>query len=245
MEDTLTKYAVCNTKALVYPTSFTNLKSMSVAARPRVKICCISSLDEARTAIRHGASALGLVSAMPSGPGPISEDLIREIAAQVPPPIATFLLTSSQDADEIIAQQRHCRTNTLQLVDSLMAGSYEDLRRALPGIAIVQVIHVTGEASVEEALAVAPRVDALLLDSGNPSLPVKELGGTGRTHDWALSRRICDEAAAPVFLAGGLTSENVAEAVRQVQPFGLDLCSGVRTNGHLDADKLAQFMAQV
>ena len=196
-------------------------------------------------AIRHGASALGLVSAMPSGPGPISEDLIREIAAQVPPPIATFLLTSSQDANEIIAQQRRCRTTTQQLVDSLITGSYEDLRCALPGIAIVQVIHVTGEESVEEALSVAPRVDALLLDSGNPSLPVKELGGTGRTHDWALSRRICDEAAAPVFLAGGLTSENVAEAIRRVQPFGLDLCSGVRTNDHLDADKLAQFMAQV
>ncbi len=212
---------------------------------PRVKICCISSLEEARTAIAHGASALGLVSAMPSGPGPIPEDLIREIAVQVPPPIATFLLTSSQDAGEIIDQQRRCCTNTLQLVDRLLTGSYQDLRRALPGIAIVQVIHVTGEESVEEALAVAPQVDALLLDSGNPSLPVKELGGTGRTHDWALSRRICDEAAAPVFLAGGLTSANVAEAVRQVQPFGLDLCSGVRTNDHLNAGKLAQFMAQL
>ena len=211
----------------------------------RVKICCISSLEEARTAIAHGASALGLVSAMPSGPGPISEDLIREIAEQVPPPIATFLLTSSQDADEIIAQQRRCRTNTLQLVDSLLTGSYQDLRRALPGIAIVQVIHVTGEASVEEAVAAAPHVDALLLDSGNPSLPVKELGGTGRTHDWALSRRIRDEAAAPVFLAGGLKPDNVADAIRQVQPFGLDLCSGVRTNDHLDADKLVRFMAQV
>ena len=182
---------------------------------------------------------------MPSGPGPISEELIAEIAAQVPPPIATFLLTASQDADAIIAQQRRCRTNTLQLVDSLTSGSYQDLRRALPGIAIVQVIHVTGEASVDEALAVAPHVDALLLDSGNPSLPVKELGGTGRTHDWALSRRICAEAAAPVFLAGGLTSENVAEAVRQVQPFGLDICNGVRSEGHLDTDKLIHFFAQV
>ena len=212
---------------------------------PRVKICCISSLEEARMAIRHGASALGLVSAMPSGPGPISEERIHEIAIQVPPPIATFLLTSSQDADEIIEQQRRCRTNTLQLVDQLTSGSHQDLRRALPGIALVQVIHVTGEASVDEALSVAPHVDALLLDSGNPTLPVKELGGTGRTHDWALSRRICAQAGVPVFLAGGLKPENVAEAVARVQPFGLDLCSGVRTDGHLDADKLARFFAQV
>lgn len=159
----------------------------------------------------------------------------------MPPPIATFLLTASQDADAIIAQQRRCGTNTVQLVDQLITGSYEDLRRALPGIAIVQVIHVTGEASVDEALSIAPQVDALLLDSGNPALPVKELGGTGRTHDWHLSRRICAEAAAPVFLAGGLKPENVAEAVQQVQPFGLDLCSGVRTDGHLDAAKLTRF----
>lgn len=218
---------------------------MSIPAAPRLKICCISSLEEARLAIRHGASALGLVSAMPSGPGVIEEDLIREIARHVPPPIATFLLTASQDAAEIIDQQRRCRTNTLQLVDRLTAGSYEDLRRALPGIAIVQVIHVTGEASVEEACAVAPRVDALLLDSGNPALPVKELGGTGRTHDWTLSRRICAQVGVPVFLAGGLKPENVAEAIAQVRPFGLDLCSGVRTDGRLDADKLARFVAQV
>ncbi|HMB89664.1 MAG TPA: phosphoribosylanthranilate isomerase [Rhodothermales bacterium] len=212
---------------------------------PRVKICCISSLEEAWRAIEAGAAALGLVSAMPSGPGVIQEDVIQEIAAQVPPPIATFLLTSSQDADEIIVQQRQCGTTTVQLVDQLTSGSYADLRRALPGIGVVQVIHVTGEASVEEALKVAPEVDALLLDSGNPALAVKELGGTGRTHDWLLSRRICREAGVPVFLAGGLKPENVGAAIRQVHPFGLDLCSGVRTDGQLDGDKLRRFFEQV
>ncbi|MFQ5572253.1 MAG: phosphoribosylanthranilate isomerase, partial [Rhodothermales bacterium] len=206
---------------------------MQTITIPRVKICCISSLAEAWIAIRAGASALGLVSQMPSGPGVISEDLIREIALGVPPPIATFLLTSSQDADEIIAQQRRCHTNTVQLVDRITSGSYADLRRGMPGIAIVQVIHVAGPKSVEEARAAAPHVDALLLDSGNPALAVKELGGTGRTHDWHISRRICEEAEVPVFLAGGLTPENVADAVRRVKPFGLDLCSGVRTDGHL------------
>lgn len=196
-------------------------------------------------AMEAGAAALGLVSAMPSGPGVIDEDLIQEIAAQVPPPIATFLLTASQDADEIIAQHRRCGTTTLQLVDRLTSGSYADLRRALPGIGLVQVIHVTGKASVEEALQVAPEVDALLLDSGNPMLAVKELGGTGRTHDWLLSRRICQEARVPVFLAGGLNPGNVGEAIRQVRPFGLDLCGGVRTDGQLDGDKLHRFFEQV
>lgn len=209
--------------------------------KPRVKICCISSLAEAELAIRYGASALGLVSAMPSGPGVIEEGLIAEIAARVPPPIATFLLTSKQDVSSIIYQQRRLRANTIQIVDRLEQGSYGDLRAALPGISLVQVIHVTGEESVEEALAVAPHVDAILLDSGNQKLSVKELGGTGRTHDWRLSRKIREMVGVPIFLAGGLKPENVAEAIQAVEPFGLDLCSGVRTDGKLDEAKLARF----
>ena len=209
--------------------------------RPCVKICCISSIEEARLAVEAGAAALGLVSAMPSGPGVVKESLIREIAACVPPPIGTFLLTSLQDADAIIAQQRYCRTNTLQLCDALPDGHHARLREALPGIGLVQVVHVTGERSVAEAVSVAPHVDALLLDSGNPQLAVKELGGTGRTHDWRLSREICARAPVPVFLAGGLSASNVAAAVAAVQPFGLDLCSGVRTDGRLDPNKLQAF----
>jgi len=192
-------------------------------------------------AIDRGASALGLVSAMPSGPGVIPEEQIAEIAAAVPPPIATFLLTSLQSAEEIIEQHARCRTNTLQLCDRLTSGTHADLRRALPGIRLVQVIHVTDETSVAEALAIAPHVDALLLDSGNPSLAVKELGGTGRVHDWRLSRRIRTESPKPVFLAGGLNPNNARQAVEAVAPFGLDLCSGVRTNDHLDPAKLAAF----
>jgi phosphoribosylanthranilate isomerase len=212
----------------------------------RVKICCISSVAEARMAVAAGANALGLVSAMPSGPGVIEEELIAEIAATVPPGVATFLLTCLEDVDAIAAQQRRCRTNTLQLVDELRPGAHARLRAALPGIGIVQVIHVVGEESVEEARRVAPDVDALLLDSGNPRLAVKELGGTGRRHDWAISRRIVEGVAPrPVYLAGGLKPENAAEAVARVGPFGLDLCSGVRTEGRLDQGKLAAFFAAV
>ncbi len=213
--------------------------------RPRVKICCINSPAEARLAIAHGASALGLVSSMPSGPGVIDEATIARITAVVPPPIATFLLTSRRDADEIIAQQRRCRTNTLQLCDYVELSVYARLRAALPGIALVQVIHVTDEESLMKAQKAAEHVDALLLDSGNPALAVKELGGTGRVHDWSLSRRIRDAVPKPVFLAGGLRSSNVQEAIAAVQPFGLDLCSGVRTNDVLDEQKLRSFFEAV
>lgn len=212
---------------------------------PRVKICCIADIDEAWLAIRHGASALGLVSAMPSGPGPIAEERIAAIAAQVPPPIATFLLTSLQEPDAVIAQQRRCGCNTLQLVDAFPIDGYTKLRAALPGVRIVQVIHVTGRTALDEAQAVAAHVDAVLLDSGNPALAVKELGGTGRTHNWEYSRQIVAQIARPVFLAGGLRAENVAAAARAVNPFGIDVCSGVRTAGKLDPERLAAFMREV
>jgi len=204
----------------------------------RVKICCISSIEEAKLAIKYGASAIGLVSEMPSGPGPIPEELIEEIAATIPPCISSFLLTSKQDVDSIIKQQRKTKVNTIQIVDRLIEGTCYDLKKALPGISIVQVIHVTGEESVEEAIEVSGSVNAILLDSGNQSLKIKELGGTGRVHDWEISRRIVDKVKAPVFLAGGLKPDNVLEAVDKVRPFGIDICSGVRTNGKLDEHKL-------
>ena len=218
---------------------------MEKTKNPKVKICCISSVEEAWTAIRYGASALGLVSTMPSGPGVIPEELIAKIAACVPPPIATFLLTCAQDSEEIIEQLGRCRTNTIQICDRLKSGSYENIRSSIPGIAIVQVIHVTGETSVQEAIEVAPQVDAILLDSGNQSLKLKELGGTGRIHDWSLSNRIREAVNVPIFLAGGLKPENIGLAVKQVAPFGVDVCSGVRSQGYLDEAKLKDFFEQL
>ena len=183
---------------------------------------------------------------MPSGPGVIPDELIARIARFVPPAVSSFLLTCRQDADAIIRQQREARTGTLQICDRLESASYGKLRRALPGIALVQVVHVTGSESVEEALSVAAYVDAVLLDSGNQKLAVKELGGTGRTHDWSISRRIREALGdVPVFLAGGLNAGNVAEAIRQVEPFGVDVCSGVRTEGKLDEAKLSAFFHSV
>ncbi|HEV8370659.1 MAG TPA: phosphoribosylanthranilate isomerase [Pyrinomonadaceae bacterium] len=216
---------------------------MRAITNPRVKVCCIATVAEAWMAIDHGASAIGLVSAMPSGPGPIDESLIAEIAAVVPPGVASFLLTCKQDVDSIIDQQQRLGVNTIQICDRLVEGKYADLRTALPGISLVQVIHVTGPESVEEAQEIAPFVDAILLDSGNQSLKVKELGGTGRTHDWSLSRRIRETIDVPLFLAGGLKPENVREAVRIVEPFAVDVCSGLRTGGKLDETKLSAFFA--
>jgi phosphoribosylanthranilate isomerase len=214
---------------------------MRAVRKPRVKICCIKSVEEAELAIAFGASALGLVSQMPSGPGMIEESRIAEIAALIPPPIGSFLLTCKQVVKEIIDQHQRCRTNCIQLCDRLTSGTHDDLRSALLGISIVQVIHVTGPESVDEAVSASMSADAILLDSGNQSLAVKELGGTGRIHDWSLSRQIREQAKVPLFLAGGLSPRNVRQAIEEVEPFGLDLCSGVRTDGNLDPAKLQRF----
>jgi phosphoribosylanthranilate isomerase len=214
--------------------------------RTRIKICCIQSADEARLAIAHGADALGLVGTMPSGPGPIDDELIARVAAEVPPPVATFLLTSETEADAIIAHARRCRTNTLQLVDRVADQVYPRLRQALPGVKLVQVIHVAGEEAVAEAIAAAAHADALLLDSGQPHAAIKVLGGTGRVHDWAVSRRIVEAVPCPVFLAGGLRADNVAAAIATVRPFGVDVCTGVRQADYsLDPEKLEPFVAAV
>lgn len=208
----------------------------------RVKICCISSENEARMAIEYGASAIGLVARMPSGPGPISDELISQIAKTVPPPVATFMLTSETSVKEIIEHHRRTNTNTIQIVDSLASGTYAQLKAELPCVKIVQVIHVIGEKSVDEALEISRMVDAILLDSGNPKLKVKELGGTGRVHNWKFSRQIREGSKCPVFLAGGLSPENVRQAIEEVQPFAVDVCSGVRTDGKLDRKKLELFI---
>ena len=210
----------------------------------RIKICCISSVEEARMAVAAGASAIGLVARMPSGPGPIADDLIRQIALIVPPPVATFMLTSETTVKAIVKHHQRTLTNTIQIVDALSEGTYQQLKEALPGVKIVQVIHVIDDNSVEEAIGISHMVDAILLDSGNPKLKIKELGGTGRVHNWNFSRQIRDGSKCPVFLAGGLNPDNVRQAVSEVHPFAVDVCSGVRTNGKLDRSKLERFIAE-
>jgi phosphoribosylanthranilate isomerase len=216
-----------------------------MSERPRIKICCIKSRAEADLAIQYGADAIGLVASMPSGPGVIEETLIRQIAEGIPPPVGSFLLTSSQDTGEIIRQQRFCRTDTIQLCDRLPHESYTALRSALPGVKLVQVLHVAGTEVIREARLIESHVDAILLDSGDPLAPVKVLGGTGRMHDWEISRALCRSITCPVFLAGGINADNVKEALSFVRPFGIDICSGVRTGDRLDEKKLDAFFNRI
>jgi phosphoribosylanthranilate isomerase len=218
---------------------------MNLIKIPRIKICCIKSVEEARMAINYGASAIGLVSEMPGGPGIICEEKITEIAESLPPSISSFLLTSKQNVNEIVAQQKRCKTNTIQLCDSLLPAQHEALRAALPGISIVQVVHVTGEESVQEAVNASQFCHGLLLDSGNQKLKVKILGGTGKTHNWKISSKIVGSVDIPVFLAGGLNPSNVKLAIKEVKPFGIDACSGLRENHNLIERELIEFIYNI
>lgn len=219
--------------------------SQNTISVQRVKICCISSLEEAKIAIDCGAHALGLVANMPSGPGVIPENLIAQIARYIPPPVTSVLLTSHRSCDDVVTQHNNCRTNAIQICDEIQIGNYNDLREALPGISLIQVIHVSGSESIVQAKNVAPFLDAILLDSGSKSANKIELGGTGRQHDWSVSAQICRQVDIPVFLAGGLNPDNVKTAIKTVQPFAVDVCSGVRTNNRLDEQKVSAFIQNV
>lgn len=206
----------------------------------KVKICCISSIEEASLAIAHGAAAIGLVGRMPSGPGIITDELIHSIAKTVPPPIDSFLLTSEITAEAIIEHHNKVNTTTIQMVDALTDRQYHKIREAIPHVKLVQVIHVLDEKAVQEAIEISEWVDAILLDSGNPNLSTKVLGGTGKIHNWDLSKKIRENISIPTYLAGGINKDNIRMAIDHVQPYGIDLCSSVRTNGQLDERKLEE-----
>lgn len=182
---------------------------------------------------------------MPSGPGPIPDRKIAEIARIVPPPVGCFLLTSEEKAADIAEHLLRTGVPTVQLVRHLSLSETLSLDRNLLTTRRVQVIHMEDESALGLIEKYEPYVHAFLLDSGRPSADTPELGGTGRTHDWALSRAFVEKTSKPVFLAGGLTPENVQDAILTVRPFGVDVCTGVRTNGHLDPKKLDDFMAAV
>jgi len=211
----------------------------------KVKICCISSIEEAELAIRYGADALGLVSWMPSGTGIISDQTIKQIAASIPAHIKTFLLTCQQEPEAIVSQQQHSGADTIQIVDELTAEGLGELRAKLPGVALVQVIHVVNRSSVDTALKLEHLVDYVLLDSGQPDAATPKLGGTGRVHDWSISAEIVDRLSCPVYLAGGLHPGNVAEAITNVRPYGVDVCSRLRPGNKLDESLLAKFFSEV
>lgn len=206
------------------------------------KVCCIQSEAEMALAAGAGAAFGGLVGAMPSGPGPIDDARIRAIAAAAPAGIVPVLLTARRDAAEIVDHVRATGVAAVQIVRPVPAAVRLAVRGALPGVEILQVVHVEGPGVVAAAVAAAEGADYVLLDSGRPGAAVAELGGTGRVHDWTVSARVVRAVGVPVLLAGGLGPANAAAALRAVAPWGLDVCSGLRDpEGALLPERLDAF----
>ncbi len=213
--------------------------------RPKIKICCITNKSDLRIALDAGVDALGFVSKMPSGPGVISDLEIKELIRFVPKTITSFLLTSLTDPWQIISQIEYCGTNAAQLCNYVGIEDLHEIRSSLPDIKIMNVVHVNTYDDIALAKQYALNGDFLLLDSGKPKADIQILGGSGIPHNWNISAEIVERVKIPVWLAGGLNAENVKEAIGKVKPYGIDVCSGVRKNGALDAAMLKEFLEQI
>lgn len=210
-----------------------------------IKICCMASVDEARLAHAAGATAVGLVGEMPSGPGVIGVDAAASIVQALPSDIDTFFLTSQTRAGEIEQELKQCGANTVQIVRHIEPQEHERLCAALPQVRRVQVVRVEDESALSLIERYGQVVDAFLLDSGRTRGAVPQFGGTGSVHDWSISQRFVEATHLPVFLAGGLSSNNIFDAIAAVRPAGVDVCSGVRTDGVLNPAKLQAFMSEI
>ena len=215
--------------------------------RTRIKICCMKSVEEVAIAVAAGADALGLVGPQPSGPGVLGEEESAGLAPYVPPSVSSVYLSAKTSADDLARDVALVKPAILQVVQEIGPAEHGRLRELLSrtGVRTLQVIHVEDANAIDRAKAYEDVADGLLLDSGRPSAAIPEFGGTGRTHDWEVSARLVAAVKLPVFLAGGLHSDNVVDAIKGVRPYGLDLCSGVRTDDALDEEKLVAFMRAV
>lgn len=218
---------------------------MPIIPPVRVKVSCLRTPEEARLAVSFGAVAIGIASGVPGSTEELEDEQIAAITACVGDDIGTFLLTALGDPGEIAAKARRCAVNTVQLWEPLAPEAYIELRRAAPGLSIAQSIHVVDERAIAQAREMAGVADALVLGSTNPEPPFRWTSPHGRTHDWTISRRIVESAQIPVILSGGLTARNVADAVRFVRPYGVEVCSSVRRNGRLEKSLLVEFLESV
>jgi phosphoribosylanthranilate isomerase len=208
----------------------------------RVKICGVKSVAEARLAERHGADAVGvLVGRSHAAPDFIEPVLAERIARSVPPFLTAVLVTHLDEPEGLLRLADDVACPVLQLHSDWSAAALRRLGPRLAPRKIVGKVSVESDAAIDRAQAIEPFVDAIVLDTRDRT--TDRVGGTGMVHDWSISARIAARARVPIILAGGLTPENVAEAVRTVKPWGVDVNSGVETaDGSKDERRVRQFI---
>jgi len=203
----------------------------------RVKICGITRGTDLRAAVEAGADAVGLISEVAvDTPREIDPSTAADLAAEAPPFVATTLVTMPEDPGEAADLARTVAPDAVQLHGDVTPDEIGYVRAETESKVIVAVDH--GEQ--DRARELDDAADALLVDSTTEA----GAGGTGETVDWAATGELAAELSSPVVLAGGLTPENVAEAVRVAGPYAVDVASGVEREGGLkDHNAVARFVA--
>ncbi|MHC8597672.1 phosphoribosylanthranilate isomerase [Arenicellales bacterium IMCC55707] len=213
--------------------------------KTQIKVCCIANAEEAQIALNQGINAVGLVGHMPSGPGVIGSDRAASIIAALPGGVDSFFLTSHELGRDIVEALGVIKASTVQIVRHIDPVEYLPIIENLPNLRRIQVIHVENDSALGLIERYNEVADAFLLDSGKTMGTNPQFGGTGKVHDWVISKQFVQSTDLPVYLAGGLSSENVFRAVTEVRPAGVDVCSGVRSNDTLDLEKLQAFVQEV
>ncbi len=210
-----------------------------------VKICGIRRHEDALIAAELGADAIGLlVGQRHNSPDFISAAVARDISRALPPSVEAVLVTHIEEIDELERLLEQSGITTVQLHSEIAPNSVERLRGRLPYVKIFKSVSIISADSVAYPEAFEKLVDGFVLDSIN--VATGQLGGTGKTHDWSVSRQIVMRyLEIPIILAGGLNSENVRSAIEYVHPFGVDVNSGTKApDGFKDARKMEEFIVQ-
>jgi len=210
-----------------------------------VKICGIRRQEDALIATELGADAIGLlVGQKHNSPDFVSATVARDIFRALPPSVDAVLVTHVEDVDELERLLQESEITTIQLHSEIAPSSVERLRHRLPHLKIFKSVNIISADSVAYPEAFKKLVDGFVLDSIN--LATSQVGGTGKTHDWSVSRQIVMRyPEVPIILAGGLNSENVRSAIERVRPFGVDVNSGTKAaDGFKDPRKIEAFIIQ-
>ncbi|OGG73833.1 hypothetical protein A3A40_00270 [Candidatus Kaiserbacteria bacterium RIFCSPLOWO2_01_FULL_54_20] len=207
----------------------------------RVKICGIKNIEDARAAYEAGADELGFHVALDGGRSPLTPESAAEMIRMLPGGVSSVVVTSATQPAQLIEIAGKTGARILQLYGDVTVETMREIKQAVPYMELWKVLNVSYESSIAKAKEYKGAADAIALDTLNKETGAR--GGSGKTHDWNISKKIVESVSIPVVLAGGLTPENVAEAIATVSPAGVDVNSGVSNpDGSKDIEKVRAFI---
>ena len=200
----------------------------------RVKICGTATFADLDCAVAAGADAVGFLMGITHvTQDAVTPETAAAMVATLPPFIVPVAVTHLTKPSDLIRIVELARCTTLQIQDVVTPDDIAEVREALPYLRIMKAVHVMDESAIATAKYFSDTADAILLDTRTAD----RIGGTGITHDWNISAKIVK-----VILAGGLTPENVTEAIIRVRPYAVDVHTGVKKNGVRDAERTRAFV---